>query len=219
MNDQLKADAKKLLRLQKSFLTDNKAITSTTLAGRSVNILYEKSSDNELLEYKTMLDNHLTRRGTLKTIALSVGRGFISFEERWGNEICNEMNKYPIKRYIIKKYSNLTKYQKKVLKNCLVQVYGDNDYFISMKPIGFISEAEIKRICNILEEAQENRKWEHWFDDSSFNPYLIKVIKKLHKNNVRTPGVILFNILVPLGKKIEIHEDYNTGQYPMLVDI
>ena len=81
--------------------------------------------------------------------------------------------------------------------------------------MNFITHEKLDEIIDIFEDDE----WEHWFNDSSTNPYLIKVIRKLYKNGVKTPGVLLVDILVPLGKKIIIYEDYHTGQYPVLVDI
>ena len=93
--------------LQKYNSINDKPIKSTTLTGRSLNILYGKASDNELLEYKAIFDNNLA------TIALSMGRGLLPFSERLGEEIYNEIRKYPIRKYLAKNYPNLTKDQKK----------------------------------------------------------------------------------------------------------
>jgi hypothetical protein len=232
---QLVADKKKLKRLEKEFAISEKSVSSSTasnLAARSAAILYGKATDKELLQYKKMLDNELSSRGKLEMVALSAGRGYLAFSQRWSDEIYAEIARVPIRKLLISRYNikekdadMLTKYLSWLL-NPMTEGEYENPNTVELVRELFDEESFDDLVSDLELMGEQDpdtdgykETWGQYFEDSSTNPYLINAIKRLHKKNIKTPGVILLQIHVPLGKKITIHENYNTGQYPVLVDI
>lgn len=198
-------------------------IKPTNLASRSVQVLYGKATDEQLFEYKKLLDKEFRDRGVDKTFILSA----YDDDYKWGYNIHNEVLPLVVKSYLKKHVKFLNDNLKSVLIDYLIIMLRLND----KEEDADMVRAELDRYSEILSEEFSEDQLEYMFreleeiqlrskylDDDSTNPYIIKAAKKLHKRNPEsTPGVILLTIRVPLGNHIEIYSNKG-GEYPVMVD-
>lgn len=221
MNRQLEDDSNKISQIEDQYNVNisSSPINAANLAGRASQIMYSKASNEELLEYKKLLDQELYSRSVARTLALSSSNKE-DFRKKWGERVYNELLKYAIREYFTLNVPWGAKYDKdfrKVLTKYIITLMVSN------------TEVSRRQYRNIIYEKLQASELEDivgdsdscvskYFEDVANNPHLIKAIQKIQKKEPKgTPGVILVNIRVPLGKKIVVDPN-EKDQMPILVD-